>query len=543
MTPANPKSVPWYESAVIYVVDVKSYCDSNGDGWGDLRGLISRLDHVQDLGVDVLWLQPIYASPFQDNGYDVADYLRIDPRLGNDADFDALMDAARERGLRVILDLPLNHTSNQHAWFQQARADRHSEYRDYYLWRETLPENPSPYVVFGEKQNGRNWAFDEQAGQYYFHTFYPFQPDLNMANPAVARAQHEVARFWLRRGVSGFRLDAVPFLYEDTSSLEAIPDPHRFLRDLYRVVRAENPEAILLAEANKEPHELRPYFGENGDEMQLLLNFYQCNHLFLGMARGMAEPIQRGWNELPEIPRDGQWANFLRNHDELSLDRLSESERQEVFAAFAPDPYMQVYGRGIRRRLAPMLGGDVRRLKLAYSLLLSLQGTPVLTCGEEIGLGDDLSLPEREAARTPMQWSDAPGGGFSSAPRDQMVRPVVEEGPFGYRQLNVEAQRRDPESLLCFIREALAVYKRNPELGRGQASFFDSGHPGVLGHRVEDGNAVLVLHNLRGEPLEGQLEDAAGLRPLLSDGQSVWSGGTRVQLAPYGFYWFEKEAR
>ena len=538
--PTDPRpGQEWYQSAVIYELDVKNFQDSDGDGCGDFPGLISRLDYVRDLGVDCVWLQPFYLSPRQDNGYDVADYRRVDPQLGTTDDFDRFVREARARGLKVIIDLPLNHTSVEHHWFQAARADRNSPYRDYYVWADELPANPAPYPVFGPEQGG-NWEWDARAGQFYFHTFYKFMPDVNMANPRVRDELLDVARFWLGRGVHGFRLDAVPFLIKDTSHAEHLEEPHRFLKDLHRVVEEARPDGILLAEANLKPAEMKPYFGDgDGDEMHLLLNFYLCNHLFLAVATGEAEPVGRAWNELPEIPRRCQWGNFLRNHDELSLDQLTEAERERVYQAFAPEEHMRAYGRGIRRRLAPMLGGDQRRVELMYSLLFSTPDTPILNAGEELGLGDDLRLKERESSRTPMQWSaDQPNGGFSTADPSRLVRPVIADGPFAYQRVNVAAQERDPRSLLNFVRRAVRTYKANPAFGRGAWAFLKADDPGVLVHRCEmDGRRVYAAHNLAAEPKAARADLPDGLADVLSDGEYEPVRGGRVHLRPYGYRW------
>jgi len=531
----------WYLNAVIYEVNVATFQDSNGDGIGDFRGLTSRLDYICDLGVDCVWLQPFYASPKQDNGYDVADYCSVDAELGSMEDFDAFVRAAVARGLRVIADLPLNHTSTQHTWFQAARSSRTSPFRSYYIWTDELPANPSPYPVFGPDKDG-NWEWDDVAGQYYFHTFYGFQPDLNLANPRVQEELLGVARFWMRRGLHGFRLDAVPFLIHDTSEAEHLEEPHAFLKALRRVVNEERPDGVLVAEANQKPHEMRRYFGD-GDEMQLLLNFYLCNHLFLALATQRAEPIRRAWSELPRTPPGTQWANFLRNHDELSLDQLTDEERERVFEAFAPKEHMQAFGRGVRRRLAPMMDGDARRIRQAYSLLFSLPGTPVVNAGEELGLGDDLSLPEREAARTPMQWTGGPGAGFTDAPASALERPVIESGPYRAELVNVERQQRDPHSLLSFFREAIAAYHRHPPFGGGQWSFLPTEHEGVLAHCMQTaGQRAYAVHNLTAQPATVRIADVpARLRDCLADDTYGRALDGTVTVNAYGYRWLIEE--
>lgn len=531
----------WHENAVLYELDVENFQDSNGDGIGDFRGLISRLNYIRDLGVQCIWLQPFYATPNRDDGYDVSDYLRIDPRLGTMEDFDTFIREAHARGLKVIADLTLNHVSTEHPWFQDACADRNSPYRDYFIWSDKLPEKHDPYPIFGPEQGG-NWEWNEQARQYYFHTFYRFMPDLNLDNPRVCEELLEVARFWMSRGLHGFRLDAVPFLHHLTEDGEEMREPHHFLKDLHRVVNKVNPDAMLLAEANLKPKQMRPYFGD-GDEMDLLLNFYLCNHIFLSVATEKAEPIVRSWGELPQIPKQCNWANFLRNHDELSLDQLTDAEREQVFKAFAPQENMRLYGRGIRRRLAPMFDGDQRRIELIYSLLFTLPGTPVINCGEEIGLGDNLRLTDRHAARTPMQWDESQNAGFSTAARDRLVRPVVDEGPFGYRYLNVARQLKDEESLLWFFRRAVKAYLETPAFGRGGWTFLDAGDPAVLAHRCEcEGNTVYALHNLSAQPKSLNLELPNHLTALLSDANYDLPESGQIRLNGYGYRWLKQES-
>lgn len=532
----------WYQSAVLYELDVKNFQDSNGDGFGDFPGLLSRIDYLVDLGVDAIWLQPFFRTPDRDNGYDVADFHDVDTRLGTLADFDAFVAEARRRGLRVLADLPLNHTSNEHPWFRASRTGD-PEYRDFYVWRDQPPKKRDPYPIFGPEEGG-NWKRDDVAGRYYFHTFYRFMPDLNMANPRVQQRLLDVARFWMDRGLHGFRLDAVPYLGQFTSENEHLEHPHEFLKQLRAAIVERNPEAVLIAEANLKPDEMRPYFGD-GDEMQLLLNFYLCNHIFLACATGEAKHITRSWDELPEIPKACNWANFLRNHDELSLDQLSKREQQKVFDAYAPEADMLLYGRGIRRRLATMVDGDPRRLQLFYGLLLSLPGTPVVNLGEELGLGDDLLLGDREACRTPMQWSaDAPHGGFTTAPRERQRRPVIDQGPFAFDRVNVDAQRRDDRSLLNFFRRAIRAYKAVPAFGRGDWSFPKSGDAAVLVHCADwQGSHGIGVHNLGGKETYAKLKLPPDAVEVLHDDGAAYPPDEkgRVALRPFGFRWFRSD--
>ncbi len=419
----------WYKNAVIYSLDVETYMDSNGDGVGDFTGLSRCLDYLANLGVTCLWLLPFFPSPNRDNGYDVEDYYSVDARLGNLGTFAEFLEEADRRNIRVLADLVVNHTSVKHPWFQEARKSEDSPYRDYYIWADEPPEDGETKVVFGEQQEG-NWAYDEAAGKYYYHTFYKFQADLNLTNPRVQEEIRRVVRFWLRLGLAGFRMDAVTHMLRQKGEVKFKGDPHDFLRDLRAFVEEERSDAVLLAEVDVEPERYRDFFGDE-DQVHLLLNFYLDNYVFLTLAREEAEPVKRALKTLPPVQREEQYANFLRNHDELDLERLSDEEREEVFKNFAPNENMRIFGRGVRRRLAPMLG-DRRRLEGAYSLMFSLPGTPVLRYGQEIGMGEDLSLEGRDAVRTLMQWSATPNGGFSTAPESELIRPTIREGDYGF---------------------------------------------------------------------------------------------------------------
>ena len=490
----------WYKRAVVYCLDVETFQDSDGDGVGDLPGLISRLDYLARLGVTCLWLNPIHPSPNRDDGYDVSDYEGIDPRIGTLADFAELIHQAANRGLRVIIDLVVNHTSDQHPWFQAARSDPESPYRDYYVWSEERPENLNQGVVFPGVQE-QTWTFDEVAGAWYFHRFFDFQPDLNMANPRVREEIQRIVSLWLQLGVSGFRMDAAPFVIELTRPNEDNPRREfEYLGDLRRSASWRRGDAVILAEANVEADELVQYFG-NGDRLPMLFNFLLNQRLFLALTRGDATPIVSGLDETPTIPHSCQWATFLRNHDEVDLGRLSDEERAEVFEAFGPEPDMQLYGRGLRRRLAPMLGGDRRRIEMAYSLQFTLPGTPVVRYGEEIGMGDDLSLEGRDAIRTPMQWSDGPNAGFSTASPDDLHHPVVSGGDFGYEHVNVTAQRRDPSSLLSWMERALRTLRECPEFNVGQCRPLENTNSSVLALRYDaPTGAMLAITNLADRP-------------------------------------------
>jgi len=535
----------WYKNAVIYCIDIETYMDSNGDGVGDFQGLTQRLDYINGLGITCIWLMPFYPSPNKDNGYDVMDYYNVDPRLGTLGDFVEFTRQAHERGIRVIVDLVVNHTSDQHPWFQAACKDRNSKYWNYYVWSEEKPEDAAEGVMFPGIQD-TTWTYNEEAGAYYFHRFYDHQADLNVTNPEVREEIHKIMGFWIALGVSGFRVDAAPYFIEIRGEYRAdVEDPFLYLKEIRNFLSWRRGDAILLAEANVPAKEITQYFGD-GDIMQMLFNFIVNQNLILALAREKAEPLIQALKALPEIPEIGQWAQFIRNHDELTLDQLSQAEQDEIAAQFAPDKeQMWIFDRGIRRRFAPMVNGDQRRLQLAYSLMLTLPGTPVINYGEEIGMGDDLSLEERQPARTPMQWSSEPNAGFSTAPADQLVLPVITEGEYSYKHVNVIAQRCDPKSLLNWMERAIRMRKECPEFGWGKWQIIETGNPSVLAHRCEwHQGVVIAVHNLSSEACNVSLEleddDAQHLTDLLEN-QSYKvpdDDSHHVQLEGYGYRWF-----
>jgi maltose alpha-D-glucosyltransferase/alpha-amylase len=530
----------WYKDAIVYSLDVDSFQDSNGDGIGDFRGLAQRLDYLASLGVTCLWLLPFYPTPNRDNGYDVMDYYGVDPRLGTLGDFVELMHRARERGIRVLVDLVVNHTSDQHPWFQSAREDPESPYRDYYVWSKTLPKDWNRGMVFPGYQDSI-WAWDETAGAYYLHRFYVHQPDLNIANPEVRAEICRIMGFWLELGVSGFRLDAAPFLIEMKGSPEPGEDQYAYLREFRDFLSWRRGDAILLAEANISRDKVSQYFGDDA-RLHMLFAFLVNQYLFLALARQEAAPLAQGLHMPPIPPTTGQWANFLRNHDELDLGRLPEAERRKVFQEFGPEPRMQLYDRGLRRRLPPMLGGDRRRIEMAYSLMFSLPGTPVLRYGEEIGMGEDLSLPERESVRTAMQWSDEPNAGFSPVPAGRLGRTVVSGGDFGYERVNVAAQQRDPKSLLHWMERLIRARKQCREIGWGSWEVLETGDPAVFALRStwQEGSVVTV-HNLAGREaaVRLSLNGHLPLYELLGDRPyGVIDSSQEITLEPYGYRWF-----
>ncbi len=535
----------WYRNAAIYSVDVGLFQDSDADGIGDLPGLVGRLDYLFRLGVTTIWLNPIHPSPWRDGGYDVTDHYGVHPRFGSLGDVAVLLTEAEQRGIRVMLDLVVNHTSDEHPWFQSARSDPASPYRDWYVWSAEEPPGRFEGQVFPGVEAGM-WSYDEQAGAWYRHRFYSFEPDLNTHNPEVRKEIHKIAEFWLRLGVAGFRVDAVPFIIEPKAPGTAHhPPDYEFLHELREDVLWRRAEAVLLAEANVPDDELLEYFGDaDGSASRVMMVFaFRLNQsIMLALAREDASPIAATLRKLPDLPRHAQWATFLRNHDEVDLGRLSEAERQEVFDAFGPDPDMQLYHRGIRRRLAPMLA-DHRRLKMAYSLQFTMPGTPVVRYGDEIGMGENLSLPEREAIRTPMQWDDTMHAGFSRAAADRLPVPLIDSGPYGYQRVNVIDQRREPNSLLAWFERILHTLRECEEVGTGEHEVIDAGPPHVLVHRARGpGGSMLFLHNLADRPCEVKVgrQPDQGTRVLNVAADSDYGEDVdldRIELAGYGYRW------
>ncbi len=530
----------WWKNAVVYCLDVETFLDSNADGVGDLPGLTERIDYLAGIGVSCLWLMPFYPSPRKDDGYDITDFYGVDPRLGTHGDLVELVRTARDRGIRVIADLVMNHTSDQHPWFQAARSDPDSPYRDFYVWSDEKPPEKPGDIVFPDKESS-NWAYDRKAGQYYLHRFYSHQPDLNIANPEVRDEIAQVVGFWLEQGLSGFRVDAVPFMLEPMGMPGgALVDPHELLRDLRRFIGRRSGEAILLGEVNLPPVDQRTFFGdEDGDELHMLFSFTVNQALYLALARESAAPLEKALAELPSIPSDCQWASFVRNHDELTLDKLSAAEREEVFAAFGPEKDLQLFGRGLRRRLPTMLDGDEQRMRMVYSLMFSLPGTPVLFYGEEIGMGENLAIEGRMSVRSPMQWSGDAHGGFSTVEDAKaLVRPVT-DGRFGPERVNAFDERRDPDSLLSWMERLIRRRRETPELGWGAYTALSPREPEVLAHRCDwDDSSVVAVHNLAGHDVTTRLplEGDAPLVDLL--GATDLAAPYELELEPYGYRWY-----
>ena len=529
-------NTPWYQHAVIYEVFVRAFADSNGDGIGDLPGLTTRLDYLQELGVDTIWLLPITPSPLRDDGYDVSDHYNIHPDYGTLADFRRLVDEAHRRGLRIVVELVPNHTSDQHPWFQASRDPHHPDharYRDWYVWSDTDQKYREARIIFLDTEPS-NWTFEPRRGQYYWHRFFYHQPDLNYDNPEVQRAMLRVVQFWIDQGADGIRVDAPPYLYErEGTNCENLPETHAYLKRLRAFVQAYAPDVMLLSEANQWPEDVRAYFGD-GDEVHMNFHFPLMPRIFMALARADRAPLVEILKRTPPLPDDCQWATFLRCHDELTLEMVTPAEREFMWNFYAPEPRMRL-NLGIRRRLAPLLGNDQRRSRLAHSLLLTMIGSPVLYYGDEIGMGDNIWLDDRGGVRTPMQWDDSKNAGFSAA--DRLYAPVIDDDVFGYARVNVAAQRADPASLFNWLKHALHVRRRQPVFGRGAFEWAASSSPAVAAYwRGSGDERVLVVNNLSGadQPIE---LTAGPMIDLL--GERVLTPSPGFTLKPYEFLWLK----
>nr|WP_259668557.1 alpha-amylase family protein [Rhizobium lentis] len=540
------RSSSWYEEAVIYSVDVEKFADGNDDGIGDFIGLTEKVPYLSELGITCIWLLPFYRSPDRDNGYDVSDFYSINPKVGTLDDFLTFLHSAGEHGIRVIVDLVVNHTSDQHPWFQAARRDDETRYRGYYVWSaDPPPVAPGAKSIFpGEAES--LWTYDQVARAYYFHSFYEFQPELNAANPQVREEMLRIVDYWTAFGISGFRLDAAPLIIADKGLEHANPrDPHGILRQIGSYLQSRRPGGVLVGEVNLPPEASDAFFGE-GEQLQLLLNFMLACYLFAGFAREDASSINHGLSLLPEPPPGCGWVNFLRNLDELDFSRVSAELKKNVFDAFAPKEEMQAFGRGIRRRVAPMLSGDQRRIELAFSIIFSLSGPPLIVYGDEIGIGEDLSQSGRNTVRVPMQWSAEKNAGFSGANAGKLCQPIVADGPFSFKRVNVADQSKDPDSLLNGIRRFISLRRNQPIFTKGRMVRLSAADPAVLVHGFEDAGALLLLvHNLAGRPIETEI-NFAGMQPrrfrdLIGDVEYEGITQTRLELEPYAYHWFISE--
>jgi maltose alpha-D-glucosyltransferase/alpha-amylase len=535
----------WFKDAVFYEAPVKSFFDSNNDGIGDFRGMTEKLDYIKELGVDCIWLLPMYPTPGRDDGYDIADFVSILPEYGTVEDFRVLLDAAHERGLKVIADLVVNHTSDQHMWFQEARKDPNSPYRDYYVWGDDPTRYADARIIFIDTEVS-NWTYDPEAGQYFWHRFFSHQPDLNYENPAVQEEMLNIVRFWLSLGLDGFRCDAVPYLFEEEGTIcENLPAAHAFLQRLRRTVDEEFPGKILLAEANQWPEDVVAYFGTpEHPEFHMAFHFPVMPRMFMAVRREDRLPIVEIMERTPAIPENAQWAIFLRNHDELTLEMVTDEERDYMYAEYAKDAVMR-RNLGIRRRLAPLLENSRRKMELMNSLLLSLPGSPVLYYGDEIGMGDNVFLGDRNGVRTPMQWSPDRNAGFSRADSARLYDPVISDPVYGYQSVNVEAQERLPTSLLEWMRRIIRVRKRFRAFSRGTIEFLDADNRRVLAYvRAYEDEILLCVVNLSRfvQPTQLDLSAYNGWRPIELIGETPFPEIGELPyfltLGPHSFYWF-----
>jgi maltose alpha-D-glucosyltransferase / alpha-amylase len=542
----GPDDPLWYKDAILYELHVKAFFDSNDDGIGDFRGLIEKLDYLQDLGVTALWLLPTYPSPQRDDGYDIADYLNIQPAYGNLQDFEAFVEAAHNRGLRVITELVMNHTSDQHPWFQSARTGPDSPFHNHYVWSDTDQKYKDARIIFTDTEPS-NWTWDPLARQYFWHRFFSNQPDLNFDNPAVQDEMIQAFRFWLDKGVDGLRLDAIPYLFErEGTNCENLPEGHQYLRRVRSEIDAAYANRMLLAEANQWPPDVRPYFGD-GDECHMAFHFPLMPRIYMALRKEVRTPIVEILAQTPEIPPTCQWGLFLRNHDELTLEMVTDDERDYMYTEYARDPRMRV-NIGIRRRLAPLLDNSRRRQELLHSLLFSMPGTPILYYGDEIGMGDNIYLGDRNGVRTPMQWNGDRNAGFSRADPQALYLPLVIDPVYHYQSINVETQRRSPSSLLNWMRRLIAIRKRYPVFGRGQIEFLHPANLAVLAYiRCGEDQTVLVVNNLSRfvQPVELDLREYLGHVPVELFGETVFPRITEapyfLSLGPHTFYWFRLE--
>jgi maltose alpha-D-glucosyltransferase / alpha-amylase len=545
----NREDRDWYKRAVFYELLVRGFADANNDGVGDLQGLIGKLDYLQWMGVDCIWLLPVNSSPMRDGGYDISDYYEVQPEYGSVDDVRELVEKAHDRGMRVIMDMVMNHTSDQHPWFQESRSSPDSPKRDWYMWSETKQRYQDARIIFVDTESS-NWTWDDQAGAYYWHRFFSHQPDLNYDNPEVRTAMIDVVRFWLDLGMDGFRLDAVPYLYaREGTNCENLPETHSFLADLRAIVDAEyGGDRVLLAEANQWPEDVVDYFGsDEAPECHMCFHFPLMPRMFMGLRREQRYPITEILERTPPIPSGAQWGIFLRNHDELTLEMVTEDERDYMYAEYARDPRMKL-NLGIRRRLAPLLNNGRRQMELFYGLLLSLPGAPILYYGDELGMGDNIYLGDRDGVRTPMQWSADRNAGFSRADFARLYLPPLMDPVYSYQAVNVEAQERNESSLLHWLRRFMAVRRRHPVFGEGAFEVLEASNPSVFAFmRVLDDRRVLCVNNLSrfAQPVELDLRAYAGMTPLELVGRipfpKIGELPYLLTMSPHGFYWFSLE--
>ena len=534
----------WHKDAVIYQVHVRAFFDSSGDGNGDFRGLAQKLDYLQELGITTIWLMPFFPSPLRDDGYDISDYRSVHPAYGTLEDFKAFLEAAHKRGIRVIIEMVLNHTSDQHPWFQESRSSRNNPRRDWYVWSDTDTKYKGTRLIFVDTELS-NWAWDPVSKQYYWHRFFSHQPDLNYDNPQVRDEMWDIMKFWLQMGVDAFRLDAVPYLVErEGTNCENLPETHQIIKDLRARIDREFPGRMLLAEANQWPADLRAYFG-NGDEFHMAFHFPLMPRMFMGLKLEDRKPITEILKQTPEIPEVCQWCLFLRNHDELTLEMVTDMERDYMYDEYAKDKAMRL-NLGIRRRLAPLLDNDRRRIELMNGMLMSLPGTPIIYYGDEIGMGDNVNLGDRHGVRTPMQWDGGWNGGFSPADPEVLYSPLMLNPVYGFQAVNVQSQKRFEHSLLSWMKRLIRVRKANPVLGRGSIQFLYPANHRVLAYMRKLGNeTVLAVNNLssKAQAVELDLNEYRGSILVEMFGRNIFPRIGELPylltLGPYEFFWFK----
>ena len=533
----------WYKDAVFYEVYVRAFFDSNGDGHGDLAGLTQKLDYIQDLGADCIWLLPTYPSPLKDDGYDIADYYGVHPDFGTLEDFKALIDEVHARGMRIITDLVLNHTSDQHLWFQEARRDPNSPYRNYYVWSDSKERYKEARIIFLDTEDS-NWAWDEAAGQYYWHRFYSSQPDLNYDNPKVRQEMFDALKFWLDMGIDGFRADAIPYLYErEGTNCENLPETHAFIKEVRAFMDEHYPECILLGEANQWPEDVRPYFAD-GDELHMNFHFPIMPRIFMALEQGDVSSLKEILARTPEIPQNAQWCIFLRNHDELTLEMVEEEERQWMWEVYAPEERMRL-NQGIRRRLAPLFNNDIRKLLLANSLLLTLPGSPIIYYGDEIGMGDNIWLDDRNGVRTPMQWDSSKNGGFSNVLNGSLYAPLIASEGYDQSSVNVTEQTKKAGSLLNQIKHMISIRKAHPAFGRGEFSWevFTTNSSIAAYSRTYEDDRIIVMQNVSAKEqsliLNLKTLDATSLQDLLTS-QKLRGENDQINitLSAFEYHWY-----
>jgi len=534
----------WYKDAIFYELYVRAFRDSDGDGHGDLRGVIEKLDYLQDLGINCIWLLPIFPSPLLDDGYDISDFRSIHPDFGTLQDFKELISQAHKRNIRLITDLVLNHTSSAHPWFQEARKSRQSKYRDYYVWSDTDEKYPGARIIFLDTETS-NWAWDEQAGQYYWHRFFSSQPDLNYDNPEVQREMLDVMKFWLDMGIDGFRMDAIPYLFErEGTNCENLPETHEYLKTVRKFFDLYSKEGVLLSEANQWPEKVREYFGDN-DEMHMAFHFPIMPRIFMSLRRQSSNPLRRILQRTPAIPGNNQWCTFLRNHDELTLEMVTDAERQWLWREYAPLERMRL-NLGIRRRLAPLLDNNFDIILLANSLLFTLPGSPIIYYGDEIGMGDNIWLDDRDGVRTPMQWDKGKHGGFSDA--ETTFSPVIDTAPYSPEQINVRDQTANIASMYYMIKNMIAVRKVHRAFGWGTFTWAEVNDPRRIAayFRSYQGEKLLILNNLSSKTKQIEVKmDGEALffpPPDLFTGKATGdliAGVLHLSLPPFAYRWLK----